>query len=187
MLDSDAALDEAQVNLARLATIWHEDVYPDPESQLLHGPFRAVDQRLGRAGNALGWVVQQQPALHLYWAAEVVVHEVVLYPLPEGSHTSAPVCGAVPSLQVDSIEPARGSLGAVTSVVIRGRGFSDANDIQPAIGGFRLLDFVVVDDPTIKAMTRSDRPREPGTFDVSVSYANGLRAGLAEAFEFSGE
>jgi hypothetical protein len=329
MVDADAAMDEAQVNVARMATTWHQDSYPGTEAQLLNGPFRAVDQRLARVDNTLGWVSQSEPVLHLYWATDVVVDEVVLHPLPTGSHldtirvtgsggavvstgpldsgddplvidlggqstmtlsieldgsgavglsevevrgelpaswpevplaaptglaldgmlnlswtpvahpalggyellvsdpggevmetldignvprhaklldrldpgqqiclalrpydllgrssgnTSAAVCGAVPGLRVDSIEPSVGVLGAISQVVIRGEGFGAGNDFLPAIGGFKLLDFTVVDDTTIEATTRPDRPREAGTFAVSVSYDNGLRASLEDAF-----
>jgi len=326
MLHSEIALSEARVNLARLASVWHQERFPSPEIHVQNAPFRAIDQRLAEPDNALGWVARDEPVLNLFWKGQVTVDQVVLYPLPSesdltsirvvtdsgavtapaglrsgdpplvvelGGHTtlslalelqgtgavgmaevvihgelpetwpevslrapqalaldphfeltweplghaglggyelrvldeagalletldiglvtrhtkqlegfeqgqtlclelqgydllgrvtgaiSDPVCGPVPRLRVDSIEPDALELGEVTQVVVKGEGFRDGGDLQLSIGGFKLLEFTVESLRTIRATTRADRPREAGPQDVSVSYDNGLRADLA--------
>jgi hypothetical protein len=332
MLDAQIAMDDARVNLARMANVWHEDHYPTAETHILNAPFRAIDQRLARGDNTLGWIAQENPALYLFWQGVVVVDEVVLHPLISGSeltsirltteggtvevttplrsgdppltvalgghathtlsielegdgllgfgevvvHGSLPdtwpeaqlrapvglaidpnfnltweplghaamggyqlhvldeagqllqthdiglvtrhtkqlgdleqgqtvclqlqaydvlgrlagassdrVCGDVPALRVDSIEPASLRLGEVVEVTVQGEGFRQANDIQLSLGGFKLLDFTVVDSQTLRGKTRPDRPRESGAHDVAVSYDSGLQATLEGGITFT--
>ena len=331
MLDPDAAMADAQVNLARLASVWHRDAYPSAEMHMQHAPFRAIDQRLARSDNALGWVAQEDPALYLFWSAPVTVDEVVLYPLawdseltsirittdggtveaasplgngddpltvPMGGHEtltisielqgtgnlglaevvvhgdlpdtwptarfmapvglsmdplfdltweplghpslggyqlhtlddagqllhtadiglvtghtkqlagfdqgqilclqlqaydllgnltgepSEQVCGPVPTLRIDSVEPASLKLGEVVDVTIKGEGFRQGGDFQVSLGGFKLLDFDIVDAQTVQGRTRTDRPREAGAHDVRVSHDNGAEAVLVGGIVF---
>lgn len=326
----DTALEGARTNLARLASIHHNEEYPSADEHFDHAPFRAIDQKLAVEGNRYGWVSVEEPELRLRWPADVVVDEVVLHFLPEGDpltridvvteggptlvegpfaagedpirvelsgeptltlaialhgegalglseveihgplpstwpeepllppadvtldadfrlhweprahpmlggyqllvrdgsgalletldiglvhgHTkllynrsagdtvclqlrpydllgrtagpaSHQACGEVPQLRIDSIEPTSVAVGEVVDVIVRGEGFRHANDLLVSIGGFKLLEFQIVDGGTIEGKTRPDKPREPGLVDVSVSYVNGQRATLEGAFE----
>ena len=326
----DTALERAGTNLARLASIHHNEEYPSTDAHFDHAPFRAIDQKLAVEGNRYGWVSVEEPELRLRWPAEVVVDEVVIHLLPEGDpltridvvteggptlvegpfdpgedpirvelsgeptltlaialrgegtlglseveiHGSLPptwpeeplippanvtldgdfrlhweprahpmlggyqllvrdgsgaltetldiglvhghtkllygrtagetlclqlrpydllgriagpashqACAQVPPLRVDSIEPASAAVGEVVDVTVHGEGFRHANDLLVSIGGFKLLEFQIVDGGTIEGKTRPDKPREPGLVDVSVSYVNGQRATLEGAFE----
>ncbi len=331
MLDADIALEDAQINLARLASVWHRDAYPTAQMHLENAPFRAIDQRLARSSNALGWVAQDDPELHLFWNAPVTVDEVVLHPLAWGSSltsirittdggtveagktldqgdapltvalgghetltmsieiegsgalgfsevvvhgdlpdtwpiarprapvgltidpffnlaweplghpslggyqlhtydaagqllhtadiglvthhtkqlgdfdqgqslclqlqaydllgrlTGAPseqVCGTIPTVRIDSVEPAEVQLGEVVDVTIHGDGFRQGSDFQVSLGGFKLLEFDIIDSQTVQGQTRTDRPREAGAHDVRVSYENDVEAVLAGGIVF---
>ena len=330
----EVAAAEARTNLARLATVHHDDEYGSTQEHFDFAPFRAIDQRLAESDNRHGWLPRNDPELRLRWPAPLELEEVVIYPLPAGDpamrldvateagvvasdlslpagteplHVTLPAdptrsltiavrgegdiglsevevhgvlptgwpqisipppedllldgdlrlswqarnhpmlggyqllvrddsgtvteildigaahghtkllygyetgetvclqlrpydllgraagpnselaCAQVPPLRVDAIEPASAPLGQVVDVTIKGTGFRYANDLLVSIGGFKLLDFQIVDGHTIVGQTRPDKPREAGLFDVSVSYVNGQRATLPEAFELGTE
>mgnify|MGYP002725875340 CR=1 FL=1 len=87
--------------------------------------------------------------------------------------------------RVGATEPRAAAVGEGVDVAVHGEGFRHANDLQVSSGGFKLLEFRIVDGGTIEGRTRPDKPREPGLVDVSVSYVNGQRTTLAGAFELT--
>ncbi len=101
-----------------------------------------------------------------------------------GDATSEAACATVPTLSISGIEPAQATVGEPTPVTVQGEGLRDTEDFILSICGYQLLDVQHQGRRQITATTRSDRPTDPSTCDVEVSYANGLHAVLEGAFEF---
>ena len=98
--------------------------------------------------------------------------------------TSAPACADVPELHIDAVTPAQAPVGEPTRIVIDGAGFRDTDDFMLSICDFEVFDPVHSGTEQIVAWTRRDRPADPETCDVEVSYDSGLHFVLEDAFEF---
>ncbi len=176
---SDLALDQD------LVLSWSDDDHP-----MLGGFQLLLERDGGEEIRDLGLVSQ-----HSLQLADMVPEEsfcLSLRPYDLSGNVSAgaesdQVCGVVPTLSVDSIQPTDGDWGERTEFVMHGRGFRDTDDFMVSLCAYQLYDVTVVSAGKVVGYTRKDRPLEPDTCDLSVSFENGLSATLEQTFTFHEE